>query len=327
MQHYPRRNEGKNMSTRHLVDPEIAPALEMLPAFDFTPALLPVVRAQLLERRLVELESLLEPEIAQASGRDGAPDVPLYLYDAKSDRTNRPAILHIHGGGMVIGSAEMSKTSLPEIALANDVVAVSVEYRLAPETAFPGPQEDCYAALAWLVANAERLGIDPQRILVMGESAGGGLAAALAHMVLDRGEFSLSGQILFYPMLDHRTGGPDCPHNNPMTGEFVWNRNSNQFGWESLRGSYGCDDARLGWFSPARASSLAGLPPAFISVGALDLFLDEDLEYARRLTAAGVPVELHVYPGAFHGYNLATEAAVSRQSARDLAAAIARFCG
>jgi triacylglycerol lipase len=225
----------------------------------------------------------------------------------------------------VIGTAAMSMMSMPQIALALDVVVVSVDYRLAPETPFPGPQEDCYAGLDWLVAHCAELGVDPKRILVMGESAGGGLAAALAHMVRDRGEHSLIGQILTYPMLDHRTGGADCPWRNPMTGEFIWTAGKNQFGWESLRGDYAVDDARAGWFSPSRASNLAGLPPAYISVGALDLFLDEDLDYARRLTAAGVPVEAHVYPGAIHAFDMMAEATVAKQAQSDLMAALRRF--
>jgi acetyl esterase len=214
---------------------------------------------------------------------------------------------------------------MPPIALAHDAVIVSVDYRLAPETPFPGPQEDCYAGLDWLIANAGSFGVDPDRIIVMGESAGGGLAAALAHMVRDRGEHRLAGQILVYPMLDHRTGGDQDPYKNPMTGEFVWTPTRNQFGWESLRGDYAVDDNRKGWFSPSRADELAGLPPAYIMVGSLDLFLDENLDYARRLAAAGVPAELHLYPGAIHGFNMAADARISKQSARDLMDALAQM--
>jgi acetyl esterase len=228
---------------------------------------------------------------------------------------------------MVIGSAEMSRASMPPVALTHDVVVVSVEYRLAPETAFPGPQEDCYSGFLWLVEHAGALGVDPNRITVMGESAGGGLAAALTQMVRDRGGQRLAGQVLIYPMLDHRTGGADCQWRNPSTGEFIWKPRNNQFGWESLRGPYLPNDARKGWFSPALAESLADLPPAYIAVGALDLFLDEDLDYARRLSAAGVPVEVHVYPGAIHGYDMMSEAAVSKQAYGNLSAALAKMLG
>jgi acetyl esterase len=313
------------MSTYHLVDPEIAPIIALFPSLDMTADNLAEVRAALGSGLPQPPEHPLQPEICVAAGRDGAPDVALYVYNPASPNRSRAAILHIHGGGMVLGSAEMSKPSMPPVAIANDAVVVSVEYRLAPETPFPGPQEDCYTGLAWLVANAERLGVDPGRIAVMGESAGGGLAAALAQMVRDRGEHRLAAQILIYPMLDHRTGGPNCLYNNPVTGEFIWTPARNQFGWESLRGDYALDDQRKGWFSPSRAASLADLPPAYILVGSLDLFLDENLDYSRRLTADGVPVELHVYPGGIHAFNMVPEARIAQQAARDLMAGIAQL--
>ncbi|MFM2098658.1 MAG: hypothetical protein RLZZ366_197 [Pseudomonadota bacterium] len=313
------------MSTLHLVDPEVAPMIDMFPLRDMTLENIAEVRGELMTLSQDDTELLIEPKIVHAIGRDGAPDVPLYVYNPPSQNRSRAAILHIHGGGMILGTAEMSKMSMPEMALAHDAVAVSVDYRLAPETPFPGPQEDCYAGLAWLFANAAELGVDPTRIIVLGESAGGGLAAALAHMVRDRGEYKLAGQVLIYPMIDHRTGGPDCLYKNPTTGEFIWTPSRNQFGWESLRGDYSLNDERKGWFSPARAESLAGLPPTFIMTGSLDLFFDENLDYSRRLCADGVLVELHVYPGGIHAFNLAAEARIAAQSGRDMMAAVAQM--
>ena len=228
---------------------------------------------------------------------------------------------------MIIGTAAMSAATFSPLAPALDIVVVSVDYRLAPETPFPGPQEDCYAGLAWLFANAETLGVDPARIAVMGESAGGGLAAALAQMVRDRGDYTLCGQILIYPMIDHRTGGDACPYRNPASGEFVWTRGSNRFGWESLRGNYALDDDRIGWFSPTRAADLAGLAPTYIAVGMLDLFVDEDMDYARRLNVVGVPCEFHAYPGAFHAFDMMATARVAQNAARNLRAAMARLLG
>jgi acetyl esterase len=320
-----KREREIDMSTLHMVDPEVLPIITLLPASDFTRETIPAIRQMMAEQFVPDFVPAMTPQIVTTSGRDGAPDVQLYIYNPQSARRNRPAILHIHGGGMVIGTAAMSIMSMPPIALELDVVVVSVDYRLAPETPFPGPQEDCYAGLEWLVAHAADLDVDPARIIIMGESAGGGLAAAVSHMARDRGQYRLAAQILTYPMLDHRTGGPDCPWRNPMTGEFVWTPARNQFGWESLRGDYGVDDHRAGWFSPARAHDLAGLPPAYVSVGALDLFLDEDLDYTRRLAAAGVPVETHVYPGAIHAFNLVAEAAVAKQANADLMAALGRL--
>ncbi len=313
------------MSTRHLVDPEIAPIIDLLAVGDMTVETLPKARAQLSERPSDLPPPLFLPETAYATGRDRAPKVKLLVYRPPSDNRRRAAILHIHGGGMILGDVEMSLMSAPPIALAHDLVIVSVDYRLAPEAPFPGPQEDCYAALAWLFANAADLGVDPARIMIMGESAGGGLSAALALMARDRGEYKISAQILFYPMLDHRVGGPDCPYDNPVTGEFVWTKSRNQFGWGCLQGTYALDDDRIGWFSPARVKDVTGLPRTFIAIGALDLFLDEDLDYARRLAAAGVPCELHLYPGAIHAFNMIATAAVARQANRDLMDAIGRL--
>lgn len=311
------------MTTRHLIDPEVMPVLDFLPELQLSHDILPIMR-----QAMATMETpgpVATPDIRLIPGRDGAPDVALHIFNADPARPPRPAILHIHGGGMVLGTADMASRSIGPIAQAMGFVAASVDYRLAPETAFPGPQEDCYAALDWLVTQADALGIDPQRIVVMGESAGGGLAAALALMARDRGDIALAGQILIYPMLDHRTGGPDCRWQSSSTGEFIWTRASNQFGWGALRGDYGCDDARKGWFSPALADDLAGLPPTYLGVGALDLFLDEDLDFVRRLAGAGVPVETHVYPGAIHAFDMVATARVAQQSRNDMTSAIRRM--
>ncbi len=313
------------MSTRHLVDPETLPLLELLPVMDMTRENLAAVRSTPLVAPDPLPDGTLLPERISTNGRDGAPDVALLVYNPPSDKKCRGAILHIHGGGMVVGSADMSIMGCSAVAQANDCVIVSVDYRLAPETTFPGPQEDCYAGLEWLIENAAQLGVDTSNIHVMGESAGGGLSAALAHMVRDRGEHRLAGQILIYPMIDHRVGGPDDPYDNPITGEFIWTKGRNQFGWSCLQGDYALNDARIGWFSPSRASDLAGLPPAYMMVGALDLFVDENLDYARRLIAAGVPCELHVYPGAIHGFNMFPPAAVSQRANRDMMEAVGRM--
>lgn len=315
------------MTTRHLVDPEVAPLIDLMPAVDFDAATLAAFRDAINAQLAAAGEPPLPPTERLVPGRDGAPDVPVLVYDPPSDNRARAAVLHMHGGGMITGSAAMSKASWSPLALALDVVVVSVDYRLAPDTRFPGPQEDCYAALAWLDANAAALGVDPARIAVAGESAGGGLAAAVALMARDRGEIPLIAQILTYPMLDHRTGGPRDVWQNPNTGEFVWTRSRNVFGWEALRGDYAVDDARAGWFSPARAADLSGLPPTWIGTGSLDLFYDENLDYARRLTGAGVPVELVSYAGAIHAFQLAAESQLAQRASRDFVEAVARLLG
>lgn len=231
-------------------------------------------------------------------GGRGQPEVAVYIVNARAGAW-RPAILHTHGGGYVAGSAAASVLSLQALCRELDCVAVSVEYRLAPETTFAGSVEDNYAGLKWLHANAPSLGADPARIAVMGESAGGGHAALLAIAARDRGEVPVRFQCLTYPMLDDRTGSsrPVPPH----VGQIIWNAQKNRFGWESFLG------ARPGGRSvpagvPARVASVKGLPPGWIGVGSIDLFHDEDVDYAQRLNDAGVPTELIVVPGAFHGF-------------------------
>lgn len=232
-------------------------------------------------------------------GSKGQPDVAIYLINAKPGAP-RPAILFSHGGGFVTGTALSSVASLQMLCKQLDCVAVSVDYRLAPETTYAGSMEDNYAGLKWLHANSAQLGVDNRRIAVMGESAGGGHAALLAIAARDRGEVPLCFQCLIYPMLDDRTGvSRQVPRH---VGNIVWTAEKNRFGWESFLG------VRPGGRSvpggvPARVSNLAGLPPAWIGVGSIDLFVDEDVDYAQRLNNAGVPTELIVVPGAFHGFD------------------------
>lgn len=316
---------SSSFTTRHLIDPELQPGLDAMPQFEFNAETLAAVRSAMGSFAQGEIELPIAPENKVIEAPDGP--IEVYWFDPAPGETDRAALLHIHGGGMIVGSARQMPQAPSHLAAALGIPVASVEYRLAPETPFPGPQEDCYAALIWLAANAEELGIDASRIGVTGESAGGGLAAAVAQMARDRSGPALAAQILVYPMLDHRVGGLTDPWRNRHTGEFVWSRNSNQFGWESLRGEYTADDERKGWFSPALADSLAGLPSTWIGVGNLDLFFDEDLEYARRLVDAGVPVELHSYPGAFHGFDLAANARVVQNFNRDKIAGTSRLLG
>jgi triacylglycerol lipase len=312
------------MDTRHLVDPEILPVIEALPFREFTRETLDLARAESAERFKLLGEPVIPAGLLTASRADGS-QIELYLYDPAPGAKDRAALCHIHGGGMIVGSAKDMGFGPSGMAAALGIPVVSVEYRLAPETPFPGPQQDCLDGLAWMAANAAELGIDPARIAVIGESAGGGLAAGCALMARDTDGPSLAAQVLVYPMLDHRTGGDQCRWNNRATGEFVWTRAANRFGWEALRGDYSAGDARQGWFSPALAEDLSRLPPTLLLTGSLDLFFDEDLDYARRLVDAGVPVELHSYAGAIHAFNVVAEARVSQAFTRDLLGGIARL--
>ncbi len=241
-----------------------------------------------------------------APGPQGSPDVRVLLYRPERVKPAAPALLYLHGGGFIAGGPEIADVDNFRLARDAGAVIVAVNYRLAPETPFPGPLEDCYAALQWLFVEAERLGVDPNRIGVMGHSAGGCLAAALALLARDRGAHRLKCQFLIYPALDPRTGTPDAPVDNPTTGEFLWTRSANQFGWAAMSGGLSPGELTgesLGHFAPALAEAVAGLPPLFIAVGSLDLFLEEDVAYALRLARAGVPVEAHVYPGGVHRFD------------------------
>lgn len=313
------------MTTRLLVDPELRPALEVFTQLQLADADLPATRTAMNERMAaipvpeglpVSVETLTVP------GANGAPPVRVLAYSPTNVAGLRPAILHIHGGGYVVGTADMTDVANRALAAELGCAIFSVDYRLAPETAHPGPVEDCYTALKWVSDNAARFKVDATRIGVKGESAGGGLAAALALLARDRGEIGLAFQHLIYPMIDDRTCIRDEPHR--FVGEFVWTPADNRRGWSALLGQAPGGPDISPYAAAARAADLTGLPPTFIGVGALDLFLEEDLDYARRLTRVGVPVELHVYPGAFHGFGMMPTARVSLAAERDSREALRR---
>jgi acetyl esterase/lipase len=311
------------MTTRHLVDPELAAILDQIP----TPALTAETLRQI--RAMSSQASTNLPQFSDISvsehfipGPEEAPDVRVLVYLPTSHQGPLPVLLWMHGGGYIMGSADPQDLTVTSIVSAIGCAAVSVDYRLAPETPHPGPVEDCYAALQWLFTHADELGIDPNRIAVGGSSAGGGLAAALALLARDRGSFPLAFQFLIAPMLDDRTCTQAQPH--PYTGEFIWTPEANLFGWTSLLGQPPGGSNVSPYAAAARAEHLEGLPPAFINVGALDLFLEENLEYARRLMRAGVSTELHVYPGAYHGFRMVPNARVTQAAERDQLAALKR---
>jgi acetyl esterase/lipase len=231
----------------------------------------------------------------------GKPDVSLYVINAKPGG-RRGGILHTHGGGFIMGSAADSIFPLQSLATELDCAIVTVEYRLAPESTYVGSIEDNYAGLAWMHRHADELGIDAARICVMGESAGGGHAALLAITARDRGEIPVAFQCLIYPMLDDRTGST---RPTPASiGTILWTAEDNRFGWRSFLGQAAGGPAVPAKAVPARLDNLKGLPPAFIGVGAIDLFVQEDIAYAQRLVEAAIPTELVVMPGAFHGFDV-----------------------
>jgi acetyl esterase len=312
------------MNTRHLIDPEVLPILELLPSVELSLNTLAQLR-QVAPFSDVAPAPEQIPEVVHVPSPDGAPAVPLRFFKPRAQRASRPAILHIHGGGYVSGSAAMMDLANGARAAEHDVVVASVDYRLAPEDRFPRAIEDCYAGLRWLADNAADLGVDPDRISIMGESAGGGLAAALALLARDRGGPKISAQFLISPMLDHRTGGADDVRQNHTVGEFMWTRQHNQFGWSCLRGEQMIDADRIHHFSPSLAKNVAGLPRCYMATGSLDLFLEESIEYALRLVRAGIAVEIHSYAGGIHAFDLVPEASVSRCFAADLANCLKRW--
>lgn len=311
--------------TLHLVDADLLGVIEGRGSFTLTAELLPLARQGFGLPYAASPEAIagVDMSVHWAPGWNGDPDVSVRVYRPRVRPADLPCILHMHGGGFVVGDTASHEATHRMLSLDLQCAVASVEYRLAPETPFPGPVDDGYAALAWLWARAGELGIDRARIGISGESAGGGLAAGLALLVRDRGEFQLLFQHLTYPMIDDRT----CtrPDQNAFTGEFIWTRDSNRFGWASFLGVEPGSDGVSPYAAAARATDLAGLPPTFIATGALDLFVDENLDYGTRLMRAGVPTELHVYSGAYHGFSFAPRAAVTLKAQRDSRDALSRW--
>ena len=303
----------------HLVAPDLRDLIEQIPPLVLNQEILPAVRANFGVRvALEEDEEAIERVCSERRivlGRAGDPEVAIALHIPRAARDDRSAILHIHGGGYVAGDPFSLAPIHRKMALDLDCVIASVDYRLAPETRYPGAIEDCYAVLKWLDDQAGELGIDTGSIGVMGESAGGGLAASLALLARDRGEHSLAFQHLIYPMIDDRTCVTAEP--NQFAGEFIWTPENNRFGWGALMGEEPGGANVSAYAAAARADDVSGLPPTFVATGALDLFIDENIEYVRRLIRAGVPTEFHVYPGAYHGFHFVPEAQVTLTAQRD----------
>jgi acetyl esterase/lipase len=290
------------MANRDLIDPESRIPLDLL--LEMMPGGFNGI-GDLIERRAA-LDAVVA-EMAKASpapagvttedrvvpGLDGDPDLWVRVYHPDGLASPAGGLYFIHGGGMVLGSVAQSDVQAATLADALGCVLVSVEYRLAPEDPYPAGLRDCYAGLAWMAANAGELGVDPDRIAIHGASAGGGLCIATALMARDRGGPQLCFQMPIYPMIDDRN---ETPSSHQITDVGVWDRSGNLEAWAWYLGGTEAD----GYAAPARAEDLSGLPPTFIDVGTVDLFRDEDLAFAARLVQAGVPTELHLYPGAYH---------------------------
>jgi acetyl esterase/lipase len=299
---------------RTLLDPAFVAAAELLPFDDLDVDALAMVRGFAMAAELSDAVVRTDHRVP------GDPEVPLRVHRARGADGSLPCVYSMHGGGYVLGTYDMDDARFDAWCPALAIVGVSVEYRLAPEFPYPAPLDDCYRGLVWTYEHADELGIDRERIGVAGVSAGGGLAAALALLARDRGEVPLAFQLLDCPMLDDRQATASIQ----LDGLYVWSRESNEFGWRSYLGDlYGSDDVPI-YAAAARATDLSGLPPAFVSVGAIDGFRDEDIDYAQRLNQAGVACELHVYPGLPHGYGMVPDAAMVRRARHDAEAWLAR---
>jgi acetyl esterase/lipase len=297
------------MTPRDQLDSEIAEAVRAMPIPDLDEHLVLGMRG--LSFPGPELSDLVTREEMEVPGvNPGDLPVPARVHAPADHSVQLPGLVAIHGGGYVIGDRTMYDGLFDRWCVDPGMVAVSVGYRLAPETPYPGPLEDCYRVLKWTATNAEALGIDPSCIGLYGASAGGGLAAGLALLARDRGEVDVAFQFLQYPMLDDRQNTPSSQRDDLH----VWSRLSNSFGWKAYLGDLYGGDVIPGYAAAARAEDLGGLPPAYVCVGSLDGFRDEDIIYAQRLLQAGVPTELHVLPGVPHGFELMGDSAIARQS-------------
>ena len=289
------------MSRRDLIDPELRGPLDALVAMmpgGFNTIGDIVERRAVVARLLGAVEIPANPNVAAEDrvvpGPEGEPDITVRIYRPAASAGPLPGIYFIHGGGMILGSVQGEDANATSICDQVGAVVVSVEYRLAPEHPHPAPVEDCYAGLAWTARHAEELGIDPARLALYGGSAGGGLAIATALLARDRGFPALCFQMPIYPMIDDRN---ETGSSHEITDIGLWDRAGNVEAWQWYLGDGKPDQ----YAAPARAEDLSGLPPTFIDVGTIDLFRDEDIAFATRLMQAGVPTELHVYPGAYHG--------------------------
>lgn len=305
------------------LDAEVAAVLApMLPAM--AAATPPPVGDHLSRRVAVEgfIEAMfaaLQPAPAVVSSEhvatsvDGG-QVPLRLFTPPHLSCDA-LVIYVHGGGMILGSVDLYDPRLRLLAARWGVRVLAVDYRLAPEHPHPIPVEDCYAALAWAAANGPGIGVDPDRIALVGESAGGGLAAGVTLLSRDRGGPAIARQILLYPMLDDRTREP----RGPLPEVLLWNYADNITGWGALLGERAGGTDVPAYAAPSRAVDLAGLPAAYLVVGDIDIFAAEVLDYAARLSAAGVPTEFHLLPGGPHAYDfLAPEAGISRRTWDDV---------
>jgi acetyl esterase len=310
-----------------MIDPELAPFVDLIPAFDLSdPVAARAGFEQLIGSMVMEVPGIEKLDVTDRTiaGWEGDPEVGIRVYSPTERSGPVPGIVTIHGGGFMIGSVETEHVGSAYMALDTGAVVVSVEYRLAPEHPFPAAVHDCYAALQYLHAQAAELGVDPARIALAGVSAGGGLAAATALLARDLGGPAVCFQLLHIPELDDRL---ETPSMRAFTDSPMWNRPLAVQSWQAYLGPMAEADDVSPYAAPSRAADLSGLPPAYISTAEADPLRDEGILYGLRLLQAGVSVELHQFPGTFHGSALVMSAAISRRAHEENVTVLRRGLG
>ena len=314
------------MSTRERVDPEsripLEGLLQVMPGgFNAIPDI--VQRREVLSQMLSATPVPPNPnvEISNHVAQGPAGDLAIRVYSPKNASKPAPGIVYIHGGGMIMGGLDGEDGTCQMMADRLGAVIASVDYRKAPENPYPAAPEDCYAGASWVFENATDLGIDPANIGIYGQSAGGGLTLAVVLMARDRGGPKFSFMAPIYPMIDDRN---TTESSKLVTDVGIWDRAGSIEAWGWYLGGAEADH----FAAPARAKDLSGLPPAYIDVGELDMFRDEDIEFAKRLAEANVQVEFHLWPGAYHASEVfAPEANLSATIWNTRIAAIKRLMG
>ncbi len=315
------KNKGQ-ASTLSLVDPQLLALCGLADELNLSEATLPQSRDFIREMAGLEQDvpkSVIRTEV-EIPLRDGAQtQALLYQNVNRFGKSTTPAMMHIHGGGLVMGRPETNDKRHLALCENLGLTILAPTYRLAPEHPYPVPLNDCLDAWAWLHQHAADYDLDRERFVLSGDSAGGGLAAGVSQYIRDHSGDPISHLMMIYPMLDAETGR-DANTMDPVIGEFVWTAEMNQFGWTA----YLDGTKPLAPASPAAAPSLKDLPPSWIGVGSLDLFLDEDMRYARRLISDGCAVEFKIYPGAIHGFPLVEDANISQAFLHDYEHYLAR---
>ncbi|GAA2429052.1 alpha/beta hydrolase [Streptomyces macrosporus] len=312
------------------IDPELARAAALQPDLDYgepqaaRAALARAYRISKAMRGGTDAQDGLLVDDRTVPARSGAPDIPVRIYVRPGDAEPRPALLFFHGGGFVTGNLDTEDARCREIARRTGLVVVSVDYRLAPEHPFPCAFEDCYDALLWTVANASELGVDTERIAVGGTSAGGALTAAVSMAARDLDGPPIVHQMMLYPVVDHTMTTGSMKEFSATPG---WHQRNNVHMWRHYLGTE-TPDAVSPYAAPGVAEDLSGLPPAYLMTAEFDPLRDEGLDYARRMLAAGVSVEIHHFPGTFHGFDAAApRATVARRALDEQCAVLAHVTG